>query len=188
MLSAIRYAVDLVAEHHGVDVDLAHLDLDDSNVYDMLCAADTVGIFQVESRAQMGALPRVRPLNFWDLAVQVGLIRPGPIQGGSVRPYIARRNGAAWKHDHRLLAGALDRTLGVPLFQEQVMQIAIDVVGFTPAEADELRRAMGSKRSQSKMEQLRARFYEGMAGNDIAGGSPTGSTPRPRPSPATASR
>ncbi|SES28815.1 error-prone DNA polymerase [Lentzea xinjiangensis] len=169
MLSAIHYTVDLVAEHHGVQVDLAHLDLDDPAVYDMLCAGGTVGVFQVESRAQMGALPRVRPRTFWDLAVQVGLIRPGPIQGGSVHPYIARRNGAAWKHDHPLLANALDRTLGVPLFQEQVMQIAIDVAGFTPAEADELRRAMGSKRSESKMEQLRARFYEGMARNGIRG-------------------
>ncbi|MGI5507400.1 error-prone DNA polymerase [Lentzea sp. CA-135723] len=169
MLSAIRYAVDLVAEHQDVQLNLAHLDLDDPAVYDMLGRGDTVGVFQVESRAQMGALPRVRPRNFWDLAVQVGLIRPGPIQGGSVHPYIERRNGKAWKHAHLLLANALDRTLGVPLFQEQVMQIAVDVAGFTATEADELRRAMGSKRSESKMELLRDRFYEGMAHNGISG-------------------
>ncbi|MEU7480534.1 error-prone DNA polymerase [Lentzea sp. NPDC042327] len=169
MLSAIHYAVDLVAEHEHQHVDIAHLDLADQSVYDMLCEADTVGVFQVESRAQMSTLPRLKPRNFWDLAVEVGLIRPGPIQGGSVHPYIARRNGAAWRHDHPLLAGALDRTLGVPLFQEQIMQIAVDVAGFTPGEADELRRAMGSKRSTARMERLRERFYTGMAANDITG-------------------
>ncbi|RAS59410.1 error-prone DNA polymerase [Lentzea atacamensis] len=169
MLSAIHYAVDLVAEYEHQHVDIAHLDLGDQAVYDMLCEADTVGVFQVESRAQMSTLPRLKPRNFWDLAIEVGLIRPGPIQGGSVHPFIQRRNGKPWRHDHPLLARALDRTLGVPLFQEQIMQIAVDVAGFTPGEADELRRAMGSKRSAAKMERLRNRFYSGMATNGITG-------------------
>ncbi|MFJ5984389.1 error-prone DNA polymerase [Lentzea sp. NPDC092896] len=169
MLSAVHFAVDLVAEHEHQRVDIAHLDLADKNVYDMLCEADTVGVFQVESRAQMSTLPRLKPRNFWDLAIEVGLIRPGPIQGGSVHPFIARRNGKPWRHDHPLLASALDRTLGVPIFQEQIMQIAVDVAGFTPGEADELRRAMGSKRSAAKMERLKERFYAGMAANEITG-------------------
>jgi error-prone DNA polymerase len=135
----------------------------------MLQRADSVGVFQVESRAQMATLPRLKPRIFYDLVVEVALIRPGPIQGGSVHPYIQRRNGAEWKHDHPLLANALDKTLGVPLFQEQLMQVAVDVAGFTAADADELRRAMGSKRSEEKMERLRARFFDGMAANGITG-------------------
>ncbi|HEV7651100.1 MAG TPA: error-prone DNA polymerase [Actinophytocola sp.] len=169
MLSAIHYAVDLVGGHEGVEVDIAKLDLADPEVYDMLCAADAVGVFQVESRAQLGTLPRLRPRKFYDLVVEVALIRPGPIQGGSVHPYIRRRNGEPWEHAHELLAGALDRTLGVPLFQEQVMQMAVDVADFTPAEADQLRRAMGAKRSRTKMERLRDRFYVGAAANGITG-------------------
>jgi len=169
MLSAIHYAVDLVSEHEGVEVALWQLDLADPEIYDMLCRADTIGVFQVESRAQMATLPRLRPRSFWDLAVEVALIRPGPIQGGSVHPYIARRQGAPWKHDHPLLARALDKTLGVTLFQEQVMQIAVDCAGFTATEADELRRAMGAKRSGRKMEKLRDRFYAGAAERGITG-------------------
>jgi error-prone DNA polymerase len=136
----------------------------------MLARADSVGVFQVESRAQMATLPRLRPREFYDLVVEVALIRPGPIQGGSVHPYIRRRNKLEeWEHDHPLLANALDKTLGVPLFQEQLMQVAVDVAGFSPADADELRRAMGSKRSTEKMERLRGRFYAGMAANGIEG-------------------
>ncbi|NLV79951.1 MAG: error-prone DNA polymerase [Rhodococcus sp.] len=163
MLSALHYMIDLVAEHEGVDVDLAHLDLSEQGVYDMLCRADSVGVFQVESRAQMATLPRLKPRTFYDLVVEVALIRPGPIQGGSVHPYIRRRNGLEpVVYDHPCLENSLGRTLGVPLFQEQLMQMAVDAAGFTPAEADRLRRAMGSKRSPEKMEQLRARFHEGM--------------------------
>ncbi len=169
MLSAIHYTVDLVAEYEGVEVDIAKLDLADPAVYDMLCAADAVGVFQVESRAQLATLPRLRPRTFYDLVVEVALIRPGPIQGGSVHPYIRRRGGEPWTHAHPKLAGALDRTLGVPLFQEQVMQMAVDVAGFTPAEADQLRRAMGAKRSRAKMARLRDRFYAGAAANGITG-------------------
>ena len=163
MLSALHYAVDLVASAHGERIDLAALPQDPA-VYDMLCEADSVGVFQVESRAQMATLPRLRPRCFYDLVVEVALIRPGPIQGGSVHPYIRRRNGVEpVTYLHPLLERSLAKTLGVPLFQEQLMQMAIDVAGFTPAESDELRRAMGAKRSVERMERLRGRFFAGMA-------------------------
>ncbi|MBB3039684.1 error-prone DNA polymerase [Hoyosella altamirensis] len=163
MLSALHYAIDLVAEHKGVEVDLAKIDLTEQAVYEMLQRADSVGVFQVESRAQMATLPRLKPRNFFDLVVEVALIRPGPIQGGSVHPYIRRRNGLEPViYDHPSLEKALKKTLGVPLFQEQLMQIAVDVAGFSASEADQLRRAMGSKRSPEKMERLKVRFYEGM--------------------------
>lgn len=163
MLSALHYAIDLVAEHKGIEVDLSRLDLSDRNVYEMLQRADSVGVFQVESRAQMATLPRLKPRVFYDLVVEVALIRPGPIQGGSVHPYIKRRNGLEpVVYDHPSMEPALRKTLGVPLFQEQLMQIAVDCAGFSPAEADELRRAMGSKRSTEKMRRLRERFYAGM--------------------------
>ncbi len=167
MLSALHYAVDLVTEHHipeyGEPIDLAAIPQEDA-VYDMLCRADSVGVFQVESRAQMSTLPRLKPRNFYDLVVEIALIRPGPIQGGSVHPYIRRRNGEEpVTYLHPLLEGALEKTLGIPLFQEQLMQMAIDVAGFAPGEADELRQAMGSKRSRDRMERLRQRFFAGMA-------------------------
>ncbi|ORX14119.1 DNA polymerase [Mycobacterium xenopi] len=163
MLSALHYAIDLVAEHKGIDVDLAKLDLSEPAVYEMLARADSVGVFQVESRAQMATLPRLRPREFYDLVVEVALIRPGPIQGGSVHPYIRRRNGVdPVVYDHPSMEQALRKTLGVPLFQEQLMQLAVDCAGFSAAEADQLRRAMGSKRSAERMRRLRGRFYEGM--------------------------
>ena len=167
MLSALHYAVDLVASAHGERIDLAALPQDPA-VYDMLCEADSVGVFQVESRAQMATLPRLRPRCFYDLVVEVALIRPGPIQGGSVHPYIRRRNGVEpVTYLHPLLERSLAKTLGVPLFQEQLMQMAIDAAGFTPAESDELRRAMGAKRSVERMERLRGRFFAGMATRGI---------------------
>ncbi len=163
MLSALHYCIDLVREHKGLDVDLAKLDLSEPAVYEMLRRADSVGVFQVESRAQMATLPRLKPRVFYDLVVEVALIRPGPIQGGSVHPYIKRRNGEEpVTYDHPSMANALRKTLGVPLFQEQLMQLAVDCAGFTAAEADQLRRAMGSKRSTEKMRRLRGRFYDGM--------------------------
>ena len=169
MLSALHGAVDLVRDAHGVEIDLAGLPQDPA-VYDMLCAADSVGVFQVESRAQMATLPRLRPRTFYDLVVEVALIRPGPIQGGSVHPYLRRRNGREpVTYLHPLLERSLAKTLGVPLFQEQLMQMAIDVAGFTPGEADQLRQAMGAKRSRQRMERLRARLYEGMAARGITG-------------------
>ena len=169
MLSALHYAVDLVRDHHGVEVDLATIPQEDA-VYDMLCAADTVGVFQIESRAQMATLPRLRPRHFYDLVVEIALIRPGPIQGGSVHPYIRRRNGEEpVTYLHPLLEKSLKKTLGVPLFQEQLMQMAIDVAGFSAGDADQLRQAMGSKRSRERMRRLQERFYAGMAERGITG-------------------
>ena len=167
MLSALHYGVDLIRTHHGVSVDLALIPQED-DVYEMLCQADTVGVFQIESRAQMATLPRLRPRRFYDLVVEIALIRPGPIQGGSVHPYIRRRNGQeAVTYLHPLLEKSLAKTLGIPLFQEQLMQMAIDVAGFTAAEADQLRQAMGNKRSSERMERLRARFDTGCRLNGV---------------------
>jgi error-prone DNA polymerase len=166
MLSALHYAYDMIED----ELDISTLTLDDSEVYDMLCRADSVGVFQVESRAQMATLPRLKPRVFYDLVVEVALIRPGPIQGGSVHPFIRRKNGLEEvTFPHELMKNALAKTLGVPLFQEQLMQLAIDVAGFDPTEADQLRRAMGSKRSIEKMERMRSRLYSGMAERGITG-------------------
>ncbi len=162
MLSALHYSIDLVREHRGYEIDLATLPQDDA-VYAMMCRADTVGVFQIESRAQMATLPRLKPRRFYDLVIEIALIRPGPIQGGSVHPYIRRRNGQEpVTYLHPLLENSLGKTLGIPLFQEQLMQMAIDVAGFTNAESDQLRQAMGSKRSRAKMEKLKERLFEGM--------------------------
>ncbi len=169
MLSALSHAVKYISQHRGRHLDLATLPQEDE-VYAMLSRADTVGVFQVESRAQMSTLPRLRPRKFYDLVVEVALIRPGPIQGGSVHPYIRRRNGEEpITYLHPLLENSLSKTLGVPLFQEQLMQMAIDVAGFTPSEADQLRQAMGSKRSAHRMNRLRQRLYDGMAERGIHG-------------------
>ena len=167
MLSALHYGVDLIRDHHGKHVDLALIEQED-DVYDMICRADTVGVFQIESRAQMATLPRLRPRNFYDLVVEVALIRPGPIQGGSVHPYIRRRNGEEEvTYLHPLLEKSLKKTLGIPLFQEQLMQMSIDVANFSPSEADQLRQAMGSKRSTERMERLKSRLFEGMRANGV---------------------
>lgn len=164
MLEAIHHAVDQVDTHRGRRIELWRLDPVEREVYAMLCRADAVGVFQVESRAQMNTLPRLKPRTFFDLVVQVALIRPGPIQGGSVHPFIRRRNGEEpVTFDHPCLQPALEKTLGIPLFQEQLMQVVVDAAGFSGAEADSLRRAMGSKRSPEMMECLRARFYQGLA-------------------------
>ncbi|MBI9114968.1 error-prone DNA polymerase [Sanguibacter suaedae] len=168
MLTALRIGFDLVAELEGVHLTLHGLPQDDPAVYDLLCAADTVGVFQVESRAQMSTLPRLQPRRFYDIVIEVALIRPGPIQGNSVHPYINRARGREKvTYLHPLLEPSLSKTLGVPLFQEQLMQMAMDVADFTPAEADRLRRAMGSKRSTERMEALRSRLLQGMAANGI---------------------
>jgi error-prone DNA polymerase len=170
MLSALRYSFELIADWHGVSYDLDSIPKEAECVYDMVCKADTVGVFQIESRAQMATLPRLRPRNFYDLAVEVALIRPGPIQGDSVHPYIRRRHGhEPVTYPHPILADALKRTLGIPLFQEQLMQVAVAAANFTPSEADQLRRAMGAKRSDARIEALRQRLYDGMADNGITG-------------------
>jgi len=164
MLTALRDCFELVEAAHGVRWNLHSIPQEDPGVYDMLCAADTVGVFQVESRAQMATLPRLRPGKFYDLVVEVALIRPGPIQGGSVHPYMRRRRGDEQPDlPHESMRRALGKTLGVPLFQEQMMQIAIDCAGFSPTEADKLRQAMSSKRAPERIEELRARLLDGMA-------------------------
>ncbi|MEV7774667.1 error-prone DNA polymerase [Kitasatospora sp. NPDC086791] len=168
MLAALHDACALVAEHHGLRYDLATIPDDDEGVYAMLRRADTVGVFQVESRAQMATLPRLKPDHFYDLVVEVALIRPGPIQGGSVHPYLRRRAGVEPPGcPHPLMENALGKTLGVPLFQEQMMQLAIDCAGFSPAEADRLRQAMGAKRSHERVARLRERLLSGMAERGI---------------------
>jgi error-prone DNA polymerase len=166
MLSALHYAYDMISS----ELDLSTMTLTDPEVYAMLCRADSVGVFQVESRAQMATLPRLKPNCFYDLVVEVALIRPGPIQGGSVHPYIRRKNGLEEvTFPHPLMRNALEKTLGVPLFQEQLMQLAIDVAGFDGGEADQLRRAMGSKRSTERMDEIKHRLYAGMAERGITG-------------------
>jgi error-prone DNA polymerase len=168
MLSALRDCFELVERHHGKTYGLHSFPPDETKVYDMICDADTVGVFQIESRAQMATLPRLRPKNFYDLVVEVALIRPGPIQGGSVHPYLRRRKGdEAWDIPHPLMKNALERTLGVPLFQEQMMQLAVDCAGFTPQESDQLRQAMSAKRAPERIERLRHRLLDGMGANGI---------------------
>ncbi|MBV8366876.1 MAG: DNA polymerase III subunit alpha [Candidatus Eremiobacteraeota bacterium] len=169
MLNAIELAIAEIKRVRGETVDLVDLRAcDDPKVYDMLCGADTVGLFQVESRAQMATLPRLKPRNFYDVVIEVAVIRPGPIQGDMVHPYIRRRKGLEpVTYPHPALVPVLERTLGVPLFQEQGMRIAVETAGFTPGQADELRRAMGHKRSYEKMARLKNRLIDGMAKNGI---------------------
>ncbi len=170
MLDAIELALADIQRSRGHVIDFADLRAcDDAAVYDMLCEADTVGLFQVESRAQMATLPRLQPRCFYDIVVQVAIIRPGPIQGDMVHPYLRRRRGLeAVTYPHPKLQPVLERTLGVPLFQEQGMRLAIEAAGFTPGQADELRRAMGHKRSREKMAKLHGRLLEGMERNGIS--------------------
>ena len=168
MLAALHDCFDLVTKHHGEHWTMSSIPQEDPVVYQMLAEADTVGVFQVESRAQMATLPRLRPKQFYDLVIEVALIRPGPIQGGSVHPYLRRRDGledAAMPHES--MRAALGKTLGVPLFQEQMMQLAIDCAGFTPAEADRLRQAMSAKRAPERITELRQRLLGGMAERGI---------------------
>jgi error-prone DNA polymerase len=168
MLTALRDCFEMVNAAHGTSWSLHSIPQEDPGVYTMLQAADTVGVFQVESRAQMATLPRLRPEKFYDLVIEVALIRPGPIQGGSVHPYMRRRHGDEESElPHESMRQALGKTLGVPLFQEQMMQIAIDCAGFSPAEADRLRQAMSSKRAPERIEELHDRLLAGMAERDI---------------------
>jgi error-prone DNA polymerase len=169
MMSALQDALALL-RGTGVAIDLAHLPPDDPKVYAMLRKADTVGVFQVESRAQMATLPRMKPDRFYDLVVEVAIIRPGPIVGKMVNPYLNRRNGREpVSYLHPSLEPILKRTLGVPLFQEQLLRIAMTVAGFTGGEAEELRRAMGFKRSEKRMKAIEGRLRAGMAERGITG-------------------
>ena len=169
MMSALQDALAMLRKT-GVALDLAHLPPDDPAVYRMLRAADTVGVFQVESRAQMATLPRMKPERFYDLVVEVAIIRPGPIVGKMVNPYLERRNGREpVTYLHPSLEPILARTLGVPLFQEQLLRIAMTVAGFSGGEAEELRRAMGFKRSEQRMKAIEARLRAGMQKRGITG-------------------
>jgi error-prone DNA polymerase len=170
MLAALQYCFDLVAGSTGEKWDLASIPKEEAAVYDMLCRADSIGVFQVESRAQMGLLPRLQPRRFYDLVVQIALVRPGPIQGGAVHPFVRRKLGQEKvTYLHPKLIPALERTLGIPVFQEQLMQMAMAVGECSGEDADLLRRAMGSKRGLEKIESLRVKLYEGMAKNGLTG-------------------
>ena len=168
ILEAIRDTFDMAREHLGEDWELATLPRDEAGVYDMLCRADSIGVFQVESRAQMALLPRLQPRRFYDLAIQIAMIRPGPIQGGAVHPFVRRKAGLEpVEYPHPALEECLSRTLGVPIFQEQLMQIAMTVGGCTGEDADLLRRAMGSKRGLERIDSLRETLFTGMAASGL---------------------
>jgi error-prone DNA polymerase len=169
MMAVLEDSLKLIHDHHGEEVNLAHLPPDDPAVYSTLQKADTIGMFQIESRAQMSCLPRLRPKCFYDIVVQVAIIRPGPIVGQMVNPYLRRRMGREpVNHLHPSLEPVLARTLGIPLFQEQLLRIAMVAANFTGGEAEELRRAMGFKRSQARMKDIEARLRSGMECNGIS--------------------
>jgi error-prone DNA polymerase len=163
MLTAIRKSLNLMGDYTGKPIRMDEIPKEDAQVYDMLCLADSVGVFQIESRAQMAMLPRLRPRTFYDLVVQVAIVRPGPIQGGMVKPYLDRRNGKEkLEFPREAVRGVLERTYGVPIFQEQVIKMTMVAGGFTGGEADQLRRAMASWKKNGKLEQFEKRLKDGM--------------------------
>ena len=169
MMAVLEESITLIRNHYGEEVDLAHLPADDPTVYSSLQKADTIGMFQVESRAQMSCLPRLRPKRFYDIVVQVAIIRPGPIVGQMVNPFLQRRMGREQiTYPHPSLEPVLKRTLGVPLFQEQLLRIAMVVANFSGGEAEDLRRAMGFKRSEKRMKEIEAKLRAGMERNGIS--------------------
>ena len=168
MMAVLRDTITLIKEHHDEDLGLYQIPTDDPKVYETLQKADTVGMFQVESRAQIAFLPKSKPANFYDIVVQVAIIRPGPIVGNMLQAYIKRRQGlepVTYPHDS--LKPILERTMGVPLFQEQLLKMAMDIAGFSGGEANELRRAMGFKRPDRRMEQISKNLRDGMSKNNI---------------------
>ncbi len=168
MMAVLEDSLELVRRHYGEEIDLARLPQDDPAVYEALRKADTIGIFQVESRAQMSCLPRMKPRRFYDLVVEVAIIRPGPIVGNMVHPYLRRRQGLEpVTYAHPALEPVLRRTLGVPLFQEQLLRMAMAVAGFTGGEAEELRRAFSFKRSERRMKEIEVKLREGMERNGV---------------------
>jgi len=170
ILAALQYCLDMIAAGTGELWNLASIPKEEKAVYDMLCRADSIGVFQVESRAQMGLLPRLQPREFYDLVIQIALIRPGPIQGGAVHPFVRRKLGQEpVTYAHPKLEPVLERTLGIPVFQEQLMQMAMAVGECSGEDADLLRRAMGSKRGVERIESLREKLYAGMEHNDLTG-------------------
>jgi error-prone DNA polymerase len=169
MMAVMKESIGLIRDHYGEKVDLAHLPEGDHEVYAALQKADTIGMFQVESRAQMSFLPSLSPKKFYDIVVQVAIIRPGPIVGKMLHPYLRRRQGLeAVSYPHPALQPVLQRTLGVPLFQEQLLSMAMIVAGFTGGQAEELRRAMGFKRSEKRMREIEGKLRDGMTRNGIA--------------------
>ena len=170
MMAVLEESLQIISKHYGEEVDLGHLPQGDEKIYKTLCKADTVGMFQIESRAQMACLPRLQPKEFYDIVVQVAIIRPGPIVGKMVHPYLARRQGReAPTCLHPLLEPVLERTLGVPLFQEQLLRMAMIAAGFSGGEAEELRRAFGFKRSEKLMRDVEVKLRRGMERNGIIG-------------------
>ena len=168
MMAVLKDSIGLIRDHYGEEVDLAHLPQDCPDVYDTIRKADTIGMFQIESCAQMASLPRNNPTRFYDLVTQVALIRPGPITGEMTSPYLKRRQGKeAVTYPHESLIPVLKRTLGVPLFQEQLLKLAMICANFSGGEAEELRRALGSKRSQQRMREIEAKLRAGMTANGI---------------------
>ncbi|MFT4217640.1 MAG: error-prone DNA polymerase [Micropruina sp.] len=170
MLAALQHTFDLIKDSTGEKWELSTIPKEEPAVYDMLCRADSIGVFQVESRAQMGLLPRLQPRRFYDLVIQIALIRPGPIQGGAVHPFVRRKLGREpVTYAHPKLESALKRTLGVPVFQEQLMQMAMAIGECSGEDADLLRRAMGSKRGEERIDSLKEKLYAGMARNGLTG-------------------
>lgn len=168
MLSAIHRSLDLIESHFARPLTLATIPPGDSKVYDMICDADTVGVFQIESRAQMSMLPRLRPRCFYDLVIEVAIVRPGPIQGNMVHPYLsARQSGIQPEYPNEAIAEVLRKTMGVPIFQEQAMRLAVVAAGFTPGEADQLRRAMAAWRRPGVIDQFQRKLIEGMKANGL---------------------
>lgn len=169
MLTAIRKCFDMVQLHFGPQLTLANIPEGDSDVYDMICKADTVGVFQIESRAQMSMLPRLRPRCYYDLVIEVAIVRPGPIQGNMVHPYLRRRMGKEDpKYPNEEIRQVLHKTLGVPIFQEQAMRLAVVAAGFTPGEADQLRRAMGAWRKSGVIDKFRRKLLRGMLAKGLS--------------------
>ena len=169
MLTAIHKCFDLVEQHHGRKLTLADIPEGDAGVYEMICRADTMGVFQIESRAQMSMLPRLQPRRFYDLVIEVAIVRPGPIQGDMVHPYLRRRAGdEAITYPNDAIRAVLEKTLGVPLFQEQAMQLAVVAAGFTPGEADQLRRAMAAWRRPGVIDNFRVKLIEGMRARGLS--------------------
>ena len=170
MLSALHRCFDLVDEHHGHRLSLATVPHDDQPTYDMICRADTIGVFQIESRAQMSMLPRLRPRCYYDLVIEVAIVRPGPIQGNMVHPFLkARQDPSSVVYPNDAIRGVLEKTLGVPIFQEQAMRLAVVAAGFTPGEADQLRRAMAAWRRPGMIDQFRQKLLAGMKANGLTG-------------------
>ena len=163
MLTAVQKCLQLVSDYSQQPLTMQNIPAEDSKVYDMMCEADTIGVFQIESRAQMSMLPRLRPRNYYDLVIQIAIVRPGPIQGDMVHPYLNRRNGKELiSYPSEAVKEALERTLGVPIFQEQVMQLAMVAAGFTGGEADQLRRAMAAWKRKGGLEPYRKKLVDGM--------------------------